>query len=100
MKIAVASTGKDLSAQVSSITGRAPYYLLFENKKLIKTIKNPFQYGGGGAGFGVAQMLANEKVELVIGGRFGPNVQSFFDSKGIKTKTILNKTVEQVIKEL
>ncbi len=71
MKIAIASEGKDESSQVSAVSGRAPYYLIFEDKKLIKTVENPFRFGGG-AGFAVAQMLANEDVKLVVSGHFGP----------------------------
>lgn len=97
MKIAVSSTGKNENSQISEVSGRAPYFLIFEDKKLIKTIKNPFAIGGGGAGFGVVQMLANEKVNLVISGKFGPNMLGAFKEKNIKSKEISGKTVKQVI---
>ena len=99
MKIAVASTGKDEGSDVSPVGGRAPFYLIFEGRKLVKTIPNPFRVGGGGAGFGVAQMLANEGAKLVICGKFGPNMQMALEQKGIKTKTSVNKTVKEVIEE-
>jgi len=73
MRIAIASDGKDENAKVSKVSGRAPYYLIFEDGKLTKAIKNPFRIGGGGAGFGVAEMLSDEKVEIVISGKFGTN---------------------------
>lgn len=97
MKTAVASAGKEESSEVSPVGGRAEYYLIFEGKKLVKTIKNPFVAGGGGAGFGVAQMLANEKVNLVVCGRAGPNMQSALEAKGIKLKEISGKKVKEVI---
>lgn len=81
MKVAIASNGKDENANVSEKSGRAPYYLIFENGKLAKVVKNPFRIGGGGAGFGVAEMLSDEKVEMVVSGQFGPNIQVFSNLK-------------------
>lgn len=100
MKIAVASEGENEDSLVSLITGRAPFYLIFEDRKLVKTIKNPFKIGGGGAGIGVAQMLANEGVDMVISGRFGPNVQAWLDSKNIKMYSVEEKaSVREVVEE-
>jgi predicted Fe-Mo cluster-binding NifX family protein len=99
MKIAIASSGKDENAQVSPVSGRAEFYLIFEDKKLVETISNPFQHGGGGAGIGVAQMLANKGVEMVISGKFGPNMTTFLDEKGIKYKIVLDKTVKEALEE-
>ncbi|OYT32437.1 hypothetical protein DRJ22_03960 [Candidatus Woesearchaeota archaeon] len=97
MKTAVASTGKDENSEVSPVSGRAEYYLIFEDKKLVKTIKNPFAIGGGGAGPAVAQMLANENVELVISGHFGERMLETLKEKGIKIKTVTGKTVKQAL---
>ncbi|MBU0536283.1 MAG: hypothetical protein KKE20_04920 [Nanoarchaeota archaeon] len=99
MKIAVASEGKDESSQVSEVSGRAPYYLIFEGRKPVKTIKNPFTVGGG-AGFSVAQMLINEGVELVISGNFGKNMQNMFDSKKVTSKVISGKIVKEAVEEV
>ena len=100
MKVAVASSGKDEDSEVSPISGRAPYYLVYEDGKLIETIKNPFAIGGGGAGLSVAQMLSNKGVELVVSGRFGPKMEDALKAKGIKMKSEYNKKVKQVIEEL
>ena len=100
MKIAVASEGKDENSKVSSISGRALYYLIFENKKLVKAIKNPFRVGGGGAGFSVAQMVGNEEVNVVISGKFGTNIKSALEQKGIKIFVIKNKKVKEALKDV
>jgi len=84
MKIAIASNGEDETSEVSEVTGRAHFFLLFEDNKLVKTIKNPFRMGGGGAGFSVAEMLSEEKVQIIVSGKIGPNVKSVLDSKGMK----------------
>lgn len=100
MKIAIASNNKTLESEISQIGGRAPFYLIFEDKKLVKVISNPFRMGGGGAGFGVARMLINEKVNLVISGNFGPNMLDALENSGIKTKVVQGKTVEEALKEV
>jgi len=97
MKTAIASEGKELDSEVSNKGGRAPYYLIFENKELIETIKNPF-LSGGGAGFSVAYMLANKKVNLVItSGKLGQNMETALKEKGIVFKEESNKKVKEVI---
>ena len=94
MKIAIASENKTKESEISEKGARAPYYLIFENKKLIKTLKNPFAVGGGGAGWSVAYMLADEKVDLVIAGRVGPNMETALKEKGLKSKEASGKISE------
>ena len=100
MKIAVASEGKDENSMVSPISGRAPYYLIFEKKKLAKQIKNPFTIGGCGAGSSVAQMLGNEGVDIVISGKFGPNIAEALKKKKIKMIVVNDKKVKEALKEV
>ncbi|MBN2111866.1 NifB/NifX family molybdenum-iron cluster-binding protein [Candidatus Woesearchaeota archaeon] len=99
MKIAIASEGKDESSEVSPVSGRAPYYLIFDSRKLVKSIKNPFAFGGGGAGFSVAQMLGNEKVDAVVSGKFGPNITMALKQKGIKIIVKSGIKVKQALDE-
>ncbi len=98
--VAIASEKNNLDSAVCSTAGRAPYYLFFKNKSLIKTVKNPFAKGSGGAGFSVVHMLAEEKVNLVIAGKFGQNMIPALKQKAIKYKEISNKTVKQVLEDL
>jgi len=100
VKIAIASNGKDESTQISKVSGRAPYFLIFENGKLTKTIKNPFRIGGGGAGFAVAEMLSDEKVEMIVSGQFGLNIMNAFESKGIQCKEMSGITVKEALKKI
>jgi len=97
MKIAIASEGKNLDSEISQRGGRAPYYLIFEDKKLVETIKNPFASGSGGAGFSVAYMLAEKNVKLVVAGKVGANMESALKEKGINFREESNKKVEEVI---
>ena len=98
MKIAIASDGKDENSEISSRGARAPFYLIFEKGKLVETIKNPFAIGGGGAGWSVAHMLADKKVDLVIAGRVGSNMEMALQEKGLKSKEESGK-VKDFMKE-
>ena len=96
MKLAIASEGKTKESEISERGGRAPFYLIFEDKKLIEAIKNPFATGGGGAGWSVAFMLADKKVNKVIAGRIGPNMITALEQKNIKFQEASGK-VEGVV---
>ena len=97
MKIAVASEGKNKEAEVSQRGGRAPYYLIFEDKKLIELIKNPFATGSGGAGFSVVYMLAEKNVGLVIAGKIGGNMKSALKEKKINFREESAKQIKEVL---
>lgn len=100
MKIAIASEDKGMDSEVSVKGGRAPYYLIFEDKKLLETVKNPFAIGGGGAGWSVAYMLAEKDVSLVIAGEIGPKMKAALQEKKIELKEVVGKTVEEVIENI
>ncbi len=77
MKIASASTAKTEEGESSPKGGRAPFYLIFDEKlELITFFKNPFASGGGGAGHGVAKMLEDEGVSKVVVGKVGENMKT------------------------
>ncbi|RLG12246.1 hypothetical protein DRN73_03210 [Candidatus Pacearchaeota archaeon] len=99
-RIAIASEEKNKDSEISFRGGRAPYYLIFENNELKEIIKNPFAVGGGGAGFSVAYMLADKKIDLVIAGRIGSNMEAALKQKNIKFKEISGKVKEYIEKQL
>ena len=100
MKIAISSIGKDENSEVSYVTGKAPYFLIFENGKLVKVLSNPFRIGGGGAGFSVAEMLSDEKVEMIVSGEFGGNIIGALESKDIEYKEISEVTVKEALEKV
>jgi len=84
MKIAIASPKSEASS-VASQAGRAPYYLIYDEKKdLLESISNPFAVGGGGAGFGVAKMLADKGVEIIVAGKFGDKMEQAIVGRGAR----------------
>ena len=85
MKIAFASVDRDENAEISPRPGRARFYLLYDERgKLLEVISNPFSRGGGGAGFGVAKMLADKDVDIVVGGQFGENMEGASTERGLR----------------
>ena len=85
MKIAFASVDRDENAEISPRPGRARFYLLYdETDGFLEVIANPFSRGGGGAGFGVAKMLADKGVDIVVGGQFGENMEGALRERGLK----------------
>ncbi len=97
MRIAIASEGESIDSPVCPTAGRAPWYLIFEDKKLVKKIRNPFTRGSGGAGYGVTKMLANEGVDMVVSGRFGPNMMQAIKEKGMSYRELGGITVKQAL---
>jgi predicted Fe-Mo cluster-binding NifX family protein len=85
MKIAVAAIGREETSEVSPRSGRSKFYLIFNEKgNLLEAISNPFSRGGGGAGFGVAKMLADKDVDIVVGRQVGEHMDEILKMRGLK----------------
>ncbi len=98
MKIAVASTGNSTDAIISDQAGRAPYYLIYENGNLVETVDNPFKFGGG-AGFAVAKMLADKKVDMFVAAQFGGNMEGALTERGVNYMAA-SGTAEEALKSM
>jgi len=76
MKIAVSSTGKKLTDNVSEVFARCPYFVIaeIENEKIqrVETIENKSANQLGQAGISVAQLMAEKDVNAVITKNVGP----------------------------
>jgi len=99
MRIAIAAQDKNLDSPTSSVAGRAPYYLIFDGKELAEVMENPYAQGGGGAGWGVAKMLADKEVELVLVEQAGSNLEQALEEKGVQIKKISSGTVKKVLEQ-
>jgi len=83
MKKVVASLVEGDKYEVASNAARAPYFIVFDNDKFIKSIKNPF-VSGGWAWFAVAELLKDEWCELFIAWKIGENMKGQLEKYGIK----------------
>lgn len=85
MRIAVAAVDKDQNSEISPRSGRSKFYLIFDDRgDLLDVVPNPFSRGGGGAGFAVAKMLADKKVDIVIGWQKGEHLEEALQARGLK----------------
>jgi len=92
MKTAIASNGKDKNSDISDQAGRARYYLVFDaSGKILEVIDNPFRTGGGGAGYGVAKMLADKGVGAIVAGDFGPKMIDAMGQRNLQYSTASGK---------
>ena len=94
MKICIASINDSIESEISSRAARAPFLLVFENKKLIESIKNPFSAGGGGAGYSVAKLLSEKGIQKFIAGNSGTNLSNSLKEKGIEFQEKTGKVID------
>jgi predicted Fe-Mo cluster-binding NifX family protein len=103
MKIAIASIGEERTSNIDSRFGRCQYFQIVDLNipDNVTVVDNPGRVAQRGAGVSTGQFIAEQKVEMVVAGNFGPNAVRVLESAGIK---MISKpaglTVEQVIQEL
>jgi predicted Fe-Mo cluster-binding NifX family protein len=83
--IGVAAEGKVPSSLVSSVAGRCPYFLLFDEKgTFVEAVANPHKDARSGAGTHVVDFLAGKSVKIVIAGAFGPKIIDAMKARGMR----------------
>ena len=97
-KIAVAAEGKTPTAEVSGVSGRSPYFLIFDGDgKLLEAVDNPYKEAQRGAGPSVVPFLAQKGADFVVAGKFGENMIQTMKSNGIQEQGTINcMLVEQL----
>ena len=85
LKICISANGDNLNAFLDPRFGRAMFFLIINSDgKLIKAIKNTGQQAMRGAGVTAAQIVADEKVDVIITGNIGPNASIVLGTSKIK----------------
>jgi len=97
MKICITAVGSKLSSEVDPRFGRCAYFLILDEKgKLLKTILNKAGQAMRGAGITAAQIIADEKINIIITGNIGPNAYMVLESSRVKIlHGAFNATVKQ-----
>jgi predicted Fe-Mo cluster-binding NifX family protein len=84
MKIIITAESPSLDSSFNPRFGRSPYFIIVDPGTLEwEAHTNPAVNAPGGAGTMSAQFAANNKVEAVISGGFGPNASSALNAAGI-----------------
>lgn len=101
MKIAVASTGKEMNSALDSRFGRASAFVVYDTEtEEIQAIDNGMNLNAAqGAGIQTAQNVAATGASAVIGANFGPKAVQVLQAAGIKMYICSAGTVGEALKE-
>jgi len=102
MKIALSSTGKNLTDNISDVFARCPYFIIaeIENQEIKKfeAIENKSVNQMGGAGISVAQLMAEKGINAVITKNVGPRALDVLNQFKISIYAG-DGTIEKVLRE-
>ena len=100
MKIALTSTGKDLTSEMDPRFGRASYFIIVDPDTLeYETVENDHMNANQGAGIQAGKAIVEKGAEVLITGFCGPKAFQVLESAGIKTIVGAKGRVEDVISE-
>ena len=97
MKIAVTSTGEDLSSEVDPRFGRAAYFVVGDPDTMDFIAVKSENAAGSAAGIGSAKCVIDEGVEAILTGHCGPNAQRTLNAAGVKLYTDVTGTVAEAV---
>lgn len=97
MKIAIASEGPKTDSSVSAVAGRAPYFLLFEDRELVEVVENPFTELAGRVGQSITELLADKNVDEVLAAQFGPKMEHAMQEFEISYRVVEQAPVSEVL---
>jgi predicted Fe-Mo cluster-binding NifX family protein len=84
VRIAIAVEKAGVDSLCSPIFGRCPYFVIIDEESGEETtLPNPAQSDTGGAGTHAAQVMVNERIDVVIAGRVGAKARRALDAAGI-----------------
>ena len=98
MKIAVSSTGNDLSSQIDSRFGRCAYFIIVETDDMSFEVFNNENIAlGGGAGIQSAGFVSSKNVKAVLTGNCGPKAMQVFTTDGVEVFIEQTGTVREAV---
>ena len=98
MKIVVPATGSEKNALISEETGRAPFFLFFdENGNFIEAIKNPAKDQSGGISRTVVSLLSDHNVTMIIAEAIGDKMKQALTANHINF-VINNGTADDAVR--
>lgn len=96
MKVAIAAQGDSLQSPMDPRFGRCAYFVIVDTDTMqYEAIENSAAQQGSGAGIAAAQLVADQGVEAVVAGNFGPNSTQVLQAAGIRMLQAAGMTVAQ-----
>lgn len=98
MKVAVSSSGPELSSPADQRFGRCAYFVLVETDSMTaQSHPNESRAATGGAGIQTGQFVASLGAKAVLTGNVGPNAARVLGAAGIKVYVGVSGTVEEAV---
>ena len=98
MKVIVSSTGESIDSQISTVFGRAEYYILVDSEKFTyESFDNPAVGQSGGAGIQAAQFVLKKSPGAVISSNVGPNAYEVLSAGSVACYTATGGTVRETV---
>ena len=98
MKVAVSSTGNDLSSQIDPRFGRAAYFIIVETDDMSFEVFNNENIAlSGGAGIQSAGFVSSKNIKAVLTGNCGPKAMQVFTADGIEVFIEQTGTVREAV---
>lgn len=99
-RFAIAAEGKEVSATITHLTGRAPYFHVYDiNGNAIEVFENPYLHQQFNIGPQMAVLLSYKAVTVLVGGMAGPKMKDVLDAQGIRF-VYRKGVVQNVVDEL
>lgn len=100
MKIALTSSGPELSAPIDPRFGRCPYFIFIDPDTMkFEAFENPNQASPSGAGIQAAQFIAKKGAKALLTGSCGPNAFQTLQAAGVDVIIGVSETVENAVKQ-
>ena len=98
MKVAISAAQPQFEAELERRFGRCAYFVLVDAEtREWESFPNPAVDARGGAGTQAAQFLADQGVQVVISGDFGPNAYVALETAGIHMYTAREGQVSEAL---
>lgn len=96
MKLAITSSGPEVSSPMDDRLGRCPYFIIFDTKDgYVRSLRNEAAEASSGAGTKAMQTLIDNDVKAVITGKVGPNAMAVMEEAGMEAFTSATGTVAE-----
>jgi predicted Fe-Mo cluster-binding NifX family protein len=100
MKVAITASEPEFGTKLEPRFGRCAYFMILNtDTHNWKLLPNPAADAMGGAGPQAAQFLADQGVEAVISGEFGPNAYTALEAAGIRMYSSKVKQITKLLEE-
>lgn len=101
MKIAVSSTGKELTSEMDTRFGRAPYFLIIDSETMaFEAVDNSQSTDAAhGAGIMAGKSIVDRGVSVLLTGICGPKAYQVLNQAGIRIVTDQKGSVIDAVKK-